>query len=352
MPSQSITSQLPTTPNTTTHLLLSPIAIRKTRTTPTTQTAYHLSSAWTRTTSPTSLTLSTYPSPNHPHYPSRTTNAITSEETIRSGSATHPAAPYTDTHWSSTSAPPPTTPTLPQAPPKTHPGYWPERRPSTPPLHNSPIAATISDAQLSDDWVRFQLPWHEFRHRIPALTDKPDALCAPPSINRLYPPHQYLLDHQQCTPDQLGVNDRTSHFYQSDCQSWTQYLLALPPMVRRYYQTTLPPSTNDYPPTNPTSTTPLPYLGGYSKPTTSSLPPTPNRKRQRTTPPTSDSDPEGYSRNNQFYEEPYLPPPPRIITPTIHHILEQTLCGGHDLPPSLKNNLDHASLASQNPHRT
>ena len=66
-----------------------------------------------------------------------------------------------------------------------HPGYWPERRASTPPLHNSPIAATISDAQLADR-VQPQLPWHEFRHRIPDLTDKPDALCAPP-------PHQPLI---------------------------------------------------------------------------------------------------------------------------------------------------------------
>ena len=44
----------------------------------------HLSSAWARTASPTSLTLTTYPLPSHPHHPSRKTNAITSEETIRS----------------------------------------------------------------------------------------------------------------------------------------------------------------------------------------------------------------------------------------------------------------------------
>ena len=43
----------------------------------------------------------------------------TSEVTIRSGPATHPTAPHTDTHLSSTSAPPPTTLTLPRFTPTT-----------------------------------------------------------------------------------------------------------------------------------------------------------------------------------------------------------------------------------------
>ena len=93
-----------------------------------------------------------------------------------------------------------------------YPGYWPERCDSTPPPPNSPPVATISNAQLAD-WTRSQMPWHTFRHRIPELRDIPDALCGPPHIPRLYPPHQYMLDHQHGTPDQLGVNERTSHFY-------------------------------------------------------------------------------------------------------------------------------------------
>ena len=80
-----------------------------------------------------------------------------------------------------------------------YPGYWPERRHSNPPLSNSPPVATIFDAQLAN-WTRSQLPWHTFRHRIPELRDIPDALCGPPQIPRLYPPHQYMLDHQHGTP--------------------------------------------------------------------------------------------------------------------------------------------------------
>ena len=126
---------------------------------------------------------------------------------------------------------------------KDYPGYWPERSESPPPQPNSPPVSTISNAQLAD-WARSQLPWHTFRHRIPELQHIPDALCGPPHIPRLYRPHQYMLDHQHGTPDKLGVNDRTSHFYNApNNHTWTQYLATLPPMVRRYYNTLPPPAT-------------------------------------------------------------------------------------------------------------
>ena len=166
-----------------------------------------------------------------------------------------------------------------------YPGYWPERRESPPPRTNSPPVSTISDTQLAD-WTRSQLPWHTFRHRIPELRNIPDALCGPPHIPRLYPPHQYMLAHQHGTPDQLGVNDRTSHFYNPpNNDTWSQYLVTLPPMVRRYYNT-LPPSLYDYPLHTSTSNKhKAPRLGGYSR----SSDPTSNQprahKRQRTTPP-------------------------------------------------------------------
>ena len=163
-----------------------------------------------------------------------------------------------------------------------YPGYWPERRDSPPPQPNSPPVSTISDAQLAD-WTRSQLPWHTFRHRITELRNIPDALCGPPHIPRLYPPHQYMLDHQHDTPDQLGVNDRTSHFYNApNNHTWTQYLATLPPMVRRYYNT-LPPSRYDYPLHTSTSNNPrAPRLGGYSRSTDSTSHQTISRKRQRT----------------------------------------------------------------------
>ena len=138
------------------------------------------------------------------------------------------------------------------------------------------------------------------------MRDLPNELCGPPNIPRLYPPpHQYMLDNQHGTPDQLGVNDRTSDFYRDpNNHNWTQYIATLPPMVRRYYNT-LPPSRYDYLPHAPTpTTTKAPRLGGYSRTTTPTLQQTTSRKRHRTTPPTSDSDPGGYSRNNQPYDEP------------------------------------------------
>ena len=193
---------------------------------------------------------------------------------------------------------------------KEYPGYWPERRHSTQPPPNSPPVATISDAQLAD-WTRSQLPWYTFRHRIPELWDIPDALCRPPHIPRLYPSHQHG------TPDQLGVYDRTSHFYNApNNQTWTQYLASLPPIVRRYYNT-LPPSRYDCPLHTFTSTKPrATRLGGYSRSTDPTSHQTVPRKRQRTTPPTSDSDPEGYSRNNQPYDAPRLRQPTSIPPPS------------------------------------
>ena len=112
VPSQGITSQSPTNPTPTTHLPSSPTATRKTRLTPPTQTTFHLSSARTRTVSPTSRPPSTYPSPSNPHDPFRTITVITSDVTICSGSATHSAVPHIDTYRSLTSAPPTTTPIL------------------------------------------------------------------------------------------------------------------------------------------------------------------------------------------------------------------------------------------------
>ena len=112
-----------------------------------------------------------------------------------------------------------------------------------------------------------------------------------------------MLANQHNTLDQLGVNDRTSHFYRDHNNlNWSQYLATLPPMVRRYYHT-LPPSRYDYPLHTPTPTKPkATRLGGYSRPDHPTSDQTSSRKRHRTTPPTSDSDPEGYSRNNQPYD--------------------------------------------------
>ena len=75
--------------------------------------------------------------------------------------------------------------------------------------------------------------------------------------------------------------DRTSHFYNApNNHTWTQYLVTLPPIVRRYYNT-LPPSRYDYPHlANPKTT----RLGGYSKSTDPASLKTIPRKRQRTTP--------------------------------------------------------------------
>ena len=130
------------------------------------------------------------------------------------------------------------------------------------------------------------------------MRDLTDERCGPPHIPRLYPPHQYMLDNQHGTPDQPGVNDRTSDFYRDpNNHNWTQYIATLPPMVR-------PPSRYDYPLHTPTpTTTKAPRLGGYSRTTTPTLQQSTSRKRHRTTLPTSDSDPGGYSRNNQPYEK-------------------------------------------------
>jgi hypothetical protein len=197
-----------------------------------------------------------------------------------------------------------------------YPGYWPERRKSPPPRTNSPPVSTISDPQLAD-WARSQLPWHTFRHRIPELRNIPDALCGPPHIPRLYPPHQYMLANQHGTPDQLGVSDRTSHFYNTpNNDTWSQYLATLPPMVRQYYNT-LPPSLYAYPLHTSTSNKPrAPRLGGYSRSSDPTSNQTIPRKRHRTTPPTSDSDPEGYSRNNQPYDAHRLSQPTSIPPPS------------------------------------
>ena len=197
-----------------------------------------------------------------------------------------------------------------------HPGYWPEHRANTPPPSNSPPPATISDTQLAD-WVQSQLPWHEFRQRIPALQNAPDELCGPPNIPRLYPPHQYMLDHQHGTPDQLGVNDRTHRFYRDPHpNTWTQYITTLRPLVRRYYNT-LPPFCHNYPPNTSTPTTPRATRpGGYSSHTNTTANKSQHRKRQRTTPPTSGSDPEGYSGPNQAYDRPNQPERIRIGHPS------------------------------------
>jgi hypothetical protein len=124
----------------------------------------------------------------------------------------------------------------------------------------------------------------------------------------MYPPHQYMLDHQHGTPDKLGVNDRTHRFYRDPHpNTWTPYISTLPPLVRRYYNT-LPPSCHDYPPNTSTPTTPRATRpGGYFGQSNTTSKESQPRKRPRTTPPTSDSDQEGYSRSNQPYARPNPP---------------------------------------------
>ena len=116
---------------------------------------------------------------------------------------------------------------------------------------------------------------------------------------------------QDPTADPLGASTRISLFHRSG-QSWSQYINTLPPFLRRHYCTT-PPLKHDYPPQQVLHeqliTTDC--TEGYN---INAIPPPPStnsRKRHRTTPPTSDSDPEGYSRNNQPHEPPD-PTPARI----------------------------------------
>ena len=102
-------------------------------------------------------------------------------------------------------------------------------------------------------------------------------------------------------------------------QSWTQYIHTLPPLLRRHYRTPPPP------PHSNTTTHPIPF----TRSTSSSPQPYHSRKRHRTTPPPSDSDPEGYSRNNQPYEPPAptpaeIPQKPSTIAQSISSAEETT----------------------------
>ena len=80
-----------------------------------------------------------------------------------------------------------------------------------------------------------------------------------------------MLDHQHGTPDQLGVNDRTSHFYKApNNHTGTQYLATLSPIVRRYYITpnyTPQETTHHPPPPQPATVTPK-GTAGTTNPTT------------------------------------------------------------------------------------
>ena len=124
------------------------------------------------------------------------------------------------------------------------PAYWPERLPPSPPRPSSPPPFDANTTRISS-WTNSQLPWSTYRYHIsdPPITSA--QLSGPPSLHRLTPNYHYLRTQPTQSTDTLRIADRLRDFHHSPL-SWSEYILALPPITRRHYQNMPPvPSSLD-----------------------------------------------------------------------------------------------------------
>eukprot|EP01036_Dinobryon_divergens_P061801 gene61801-biopygen28497 len=128
---------------------------------------------------------------------------------------------------------------------------------------NDPHPPGLTAAAQIQAWIASQLPWSQYRQRLPTHQRLAYGERSPPHIVRQAPNQEYLWAHHDDSIDNFRPAKRMAAFHTSKSPTWSEYLKTLPAHTRRAYLDH-PPMPADYRPTH----TRNPHKSAHTKDTT------------------------------------------------------------------------------------
>ena len=127
-----------------------------------------------------------------------------------------------------------------------HTGHDPAQSSDSDNDHHPPGLTAATQIQ---DWIASQLPWSQYRQRLPTHQRLAYGDRSPPHIVRQAPNQEYLWAHHDDSIDNFRPAKRMAAFHTRNSPTWSEYLKTLPAHTRRAYLDH-PPMPADYRPTH------------------------------------------------------------------------------------------------------
>ena len=113
---------------------------------------------------------------------------------------------------------------------------------------NDPNPPGLPEAAHIQTWITSQLPWSQYRQRLPTHQRLAYGNRSPPHVVRQAPNQQHIWANHNDSIDRFRPAQRMAAFHASNSPTWSEYLKTLPPHTRRAYLDH-PPMSDDYRPT-------------------------------------------------------------------------------------------------------